>query len=93
VRHVRYAGAALVRTLLRSAAVTATALLPVILVLEFADPGTALARLVIVAAVATIGWLTGVFVFRHPLRDELTRFPSLLRSRLASGPSSEPAED
>jgi hypothetical protein len=94
VRHVHYADGALVRALLRSAAVTATALVPAFLVLEFADPGGALARLVVAGAVAAAGWTIGLFAFRHMLRDELTRFRTHLRSGRPTGDTSgAPAED
>jgi hypothetical protein len=73
--------------------VTATTLVPVILVLEFADPGTALARLAVVAPLAAIGWLIGVVAFRHPLREELTRVRTRLRSRPANESPSAPDED
>jgi hypothetical protein len=94
-RHVRYVGAALAQVLMQSAAVTACALAPAILVLLFADPATPLARLVVVGLLVAAGWLAGLFVMRHPLRDEIMRIRERLagRARARIVPPTMPAED
>ena len=94
-RHVRYVGSALAEVLMRSAAVTAFALAPAILVLLFADPATPLARVVVVGLVVAAGWLAGVLVMRHPLRDEIMNVRERLagRARPRIVPPRMPAED
>jgi len=85
--YLKFSWLELLRALTRSAIVTATAGLgpAAVLVLQSGFDGISLTGGLIATILAGLGWLLGLYVVRHPLRDELLRIPLLMQRALSKG--------
>jgi O-antigen/teichoic acid export membrane protein len=85
--YLKFSSLEFLRALIKSAVVTAVAALgpAAVLLWQGGLDSISLAGGLIVTILAGLGWLLGLYVARHPLREELLRMPQLVQRVISKG--------